>query len=281
LYCEKVGLAAARTAGEAAAWGHRHEPTMRAWYEAETGRTVVPGHTLAEADAADMCPAATIERVTDSDGERTYLRSREHPFMLANVDGFAFDDSRGSWGLLEIKTTGDGSQYDGGVPPDVYAQIQHYLAVTGLKWAACAVLIRGNRGGHVDVERDEPYISALVEAEAEMWRRIQNADPPDPDTSESSERALREIYSQSSGEVIDLGDEADALIATIDEAKATLDAAREIKRSAEARMRALMGAAAIGRTPDGGEVKRVDVRERHVEAYTAKAYSYLKIKPRK
>lgn len=269
LYSRKVGLIGPKEVGEAAMWGKLHEPTIRQWYRDETGRDVIGSHS-----AGDIT-GATKEIA----GKHLVLRSKEHPFMLANLDGAVFDDDKG-FGVLEIKTSGWPEAWEEGPPPWCVAQMQHYLAVTGLQWGAFAVLFKGNKGGHMDVERDDAYIEQLVEKEREFWRRVTEGDPPDPDTSESSDRTLREIYSKSSGETVVLDEEADHLIAVVENAKLRMGDAEEAKRSAMARLRAMMGAAKQGNTPDGGKVLRVDVRETLIEPHTKEPYSYLRTTPR-
>lgn len=265
LYSRKVGLIGEKHAGEAAMWGLLHEPTIRRWYEGETGRAT---HSMFW---QFKFPNARGEVA----GNRVVLRSTSNPFMLANLDAVIEDEEKGI-GVLEIKTSAWPEAWEEGPPPWCYAQMQHYLAVTGLQWGAFAVLFKGNMGGHMDVERDDAYIADLIEKEVEFWRRVQENDSPEADGSKSSERALRQIYSASTGETIDLPAKADEYIEAIELAKMDAKRAESEKRIAETCLRALMGSAKAGNTPGGGRVLRVDVRATHIEAHTREPYSFFR-----
>lgn len=72
------------------------------------------------------------------DGTGLSLTSREHPHMLASLDGYLYDPATESFGVLECKTANrfraQDWRDDDGNPriPDYYlVQVQHYLAVTG------------------------------------------------------------------------------------------------------------------------------------------------------
>ena len=84
---------------------------------------------------------------------------KEYPHMLANIDGIVTENNK-SKALLEIKTVGEyaASDWDDGLPLEYYLQIQHYLAVTDLQKAYCAVLIGGNKFSHQVIERDTDTI---------------------------------------------------------------------------------------------------------------------------
>ena len=95
--------------------------------------------------------------------------NKEYPWACANIDR----EIIGEDAILEIKTT---SSFDNmkmlrnGEYPDMwYAQMTHYLAVTGAKKAYLAVLL-GNRDFRIfELERDESEIKALMEAEKGFW----------------------------------------------------------------------------------------------------------------
>ena len=62
-----------------------------------------------------------------------------------------------------------------GVNPSYYAQLQHYLAVTGLTWGSFAFLNAEDWVLHtVDVERDEPMIAQIYEVCDHFWEMVQS-----------------------------------------------------------------------------------------------------------
>jgi putative phage-type endonuclease len=111
-------------------------------------------------------------------------RHAVHPFVLATGDAL-LKSGKG----LEAKTTtwrmskalGDAGSDD--VPIEWLCQANQQCAVYG--WAAVwlGVLIDGRTLRTFHIERNEDLIAGLIDAERELWERIQNADPPDPDWS--------------------------------------------------------------------------------------------------
>lgn len=85
--------------------------------------------------------------------------------------------------MLEIKTTSAYSKkYWANGPHDyAFAQIQHYLLMTGLDMGYAACLIGGQQFVSYPVPRDNEYIARLLKRESEFWKRIENRDAPTPD----------------------------------------------------------------------------------------------------
>lgn len=96
----------------------------------------------------------------------------DYPYLRANVDGIAKSKTGPSYEtsiLIEIKCVSvfaedawNGSEYNG-IPPYYYAQIQHYLAVTGMKRAYLVALF--DRTWSVvwyPIERDEAFIGKML-----------------------------------------------------------------------------------------------------------------------
>lgn len=105
-----------------------------------------------------------------------FLNSTEHPFMHARPDSVITGGLRvamdgpgileckvpGSWGFRETKENGIDQSY--------YAQIQHYMFVTGFKWGSFAVLNPDTFELHwFDVERDEPFVAHMVDNCVRFW----------------------------------------------------------------------------------------------------------------
>lgn len=108
------------------------------------------------------------------------IYSKEYPFISANLDGIIKEDStypeRGD-GILEIKTMSGWmhDQYEGGLPPYHYIQLQHYLMVTGFSWGRLFVVVDSNRLFVYDFERNDEIIKDLLEKELEFWGYVEDA----------------------------------------------------------------------------------------------------------
>ncbi|MUV13354.1 YqaJ viral recombinase family protein [Noviluteimonas gilva] len=122
------------------------------------------------------------------------LQHPTFPFMLANIDRevVGCPDVQ----ILECKTAGEfGSRlWRDGVPEYVQIQVQHQLAVTGKAAADVAVLRCGQQLEVFRIRRDEDVIGRLIVLEARFWEHVEADTPPPADGSESSARALRQLY---------------------------------------------------------------------------------------
>lgn len=120
-------------------------------------------------------------------------KSREHPFLFANVDRMIIGEDAG----LECKTASAYSAdkwKDGHIPESYQLQCHHYMAVTGAKAWYIAVVILGKDFLWHRIERDENLIQNLISIESDFWNNhVIPRTMPEPDGSESSERLIREM----------------------------------------------------------------------------------------
>lgn len=126
---------------------------------------------------------------------KVLLRSRDYPLLLASPDRLIHDG--GSAGLLEIKSTSHflADDWEDGPPLRALAQTAHYLGVTGLKWAAVAVLIGGWQFRWFRVERNDTLIADILERELEWWHTyVEKHQMPPIDESDSTADALKEMW---------------------------------------------------------------------------------------
>jgi len=134
------------------------------------------------------------------------LQHPTFPFMLANIDRevVGCPDVQ----ILECKTAGEfGARlWREGVPEYVQIQVQHQLAVTGKAAADVAVLLCGQQLEVFRVPRDEDVIARLVVLEARFWEYVETDTPPPADGSESSARALRQLY-PGGGDTLDFSED--------------------------------------------------------------------------
>ena len=127
------------------------------------------------------------------------LQHPDHGWMIANVDRLVV----GERAILECKTTSAFNQWDE-VPEYYYAQVQHYLAVTAYHKAYLAVLVGGQEYRDFEIQRNDAYITELIEKESDFWRKVKNGEPPDLDGSESCTQMVSKLYPEGKDEEIDL-----------------------------------------------------------------------------
>jgi putative phage-type endonuclease len=181
VYAEKVSEKAPDEASsEVAEWGTLFEPIILKTYANRSQRHVVRGGRL--------------------------LRSKRVQHHLITLDGVQLTKppawARGP-GVAEVKTTGFGGDYKDDVPVKVQIQMQWQLFVTGAEWATCIWLpFPERRMQWIDVAPHPEFQEVLASKVDAFWQRVQKKLPPDPDGSESSRLALRELYPEDSDEVV-------------------------------------------------------------------------------
>ena len=216
LFMEKTSRIPQSEAGESAYWGTMLEPFVREEFTKRTGIEVR--------------------------AEKTMLRSKEHPFMLANLDGVCVDPNYGEC-IFEAKTASafKVAEWENAIPDEYMLQIQHYMAVTGFRATYIAVLIGGNTFKWRLIERDEELISMLIKLESEFWQCVQNDTPPPVDGSEACAKFLAERFAECKKAQVQLPDTAAELIENYNSACEKLTAITEEKQLAENRLKELLG----------------------------------------
>ena len=128
-------------------------------------------------------------------------------WMLANLDYSVVGNPDVQ--ILECKTAGEwgAKLWRDGVPAYVQCQVQHQLAVTGRSAADVCVLLCGQEIRIHRIERDDDLIARLIELERQFWHYVETDTPPPADGSESSGKALKYLYPQDSGDVLDLSED--------------------------------------------------------------------------
>lgn len=110
-------------------------------------------------------------------------------FLIANLDAVLRDKENGDFGVLEIKTTSLWNKKEweeDTIPQSYYAQVQHYLMLSGYKFAYVAVLIGGQEYKEFKVERSEEDIALIREKATEFYKEnILKQIPPIPDGSDA------------------------------------------------------------------------------------------------
>ena len=110
-------------------------------------------------------------------------------FFIANLDSVLKDKETGDYGVLEIKTTSVWNKKDWEddvIPQYYYAQVQHYLMLTGYKFAYIAVLIGGQQYKEFKIERNEEDINLIRNKATEFYQEnLLKKIPPMPDGSDA------------------------------------------------------------------------------------------------
>ena len=180
---------------------------------------------------------------------------KEHPFMLANIDGIVHEND-GTVSLIEIKTANGFAtkDWEDGLPQEYYIQIQHYMAVCDLAKAYVAVLIGGNNFRYESISRDDETIRTIIALESNFWNNhvLTKTAPPVDST---SEKAISSMYPASNGTSIILPSEADRMIANIEECRTIEEEIKKAKAEAENGLKALLQDAECGKTPSGYSVR--------------------------
>lgn len=121
-------------------------------------------------------------------------RSKENPFMLADVDRLVVGEDAG----LECKTA---SAYnadkwkDGAIPDHYLIQCYHYMAVTGKRAWYIAVVILGREFKYQKITWDDNIITNLISIEKQFWKNhVEKRIMPEPDGSEICDEILNKYF---------------------------------------------------------------------------------------
>lgn len=222
-------------------WGLRHERTIREAYSSPryAGRETRPGGQL--------------------------LRSVEHPWALATLDGWALHPTH-RWIPWEAKALEvyRADEWADGPPPTYWWQCQQQMLVTGAPCVSIAALLGVHRLVWCDVERDDAAIRRLVLRGPEVWRLVESGeDPPAP---YDAETFLALFPREEPGSVIELGEDEERLDAEREDLAATIRSAEKRKREIDDALRARIRRAERARLPSG---VTYSLREQRRAAYTA------------
>lgn len=121
-------------------------------------------------------------------------RSREYPFMIADVDRLVVGEDAG----LECKTasTYNADKWaDGDIPLHYVMQCYHYMAVTGKRAWYIAAVILGREFTYRKLEWDEELIRQLTEVEEDFWNNhVTLGIIPPPDGSRACDEVIQQYF---------------------------------------------------------------------------------------
>ena len=221
LWSEKTNRIVPTKAGEAAYWGSVMEPILRT-------------------EVAKRMPEAEVRECP------FFLRSKAHPYMLANIDGFIREN--GSFSCLEIKTANAYAavqDWQNGLPIEYYCQVMHYMAVTGMCSAYVAVLLGGNTFEIQKIDRDEDMIRHIIQMEERFWTEYMLKDTP-PEATAKDNEFLGQLYPKSEEKAIEMPAKAKDVLTDYEKACHDLALAKEAKEEAEAKLKTMLADAEVG-----------------------------------
>lgn len=178
LYLDKKGLSSPKETNEAMRLGNDLEAYVAERYMEKTGNKVRNDNFMYQHD--------------------------DYDFITANIDRRIVGENAG----LECKTMSSFNGYkldEGEVPAWYYAQTQHYMMVMGFDYMDLAILVYQNGVYTFHIERNEEYIQELLAKEIDFWKTYIEADQvPEPDGSEASKEAIKELYPYSAEISVDI-----------------------------------------------------------------------------
>lgn len=108
------------------------------------------------------------------------IRNTKMPWLIANIDGIAvkegkLDDTLGieiKWVSGYAESNWDGEDYNG-IPASYYAQVQHYMTVTGCKWwLVCALFDDEWEMHYYLIRKDYTFIDSKLVPETKKFYEI-------------------------------------------------------------------------------------------------------------
>ena len=135
------------------------------------GKTYGPNAAMARGAGLEPEARKCYERKFGIRVPAACLQSIKYEWLRASVDGLASDGSA----VVEIKC-GESvyrkSATSREVPDYYFGQLQHILAVTGLREIDFWCYLPSRPEVHITVARDESYIKRMLEVEHAFWQRV-------------------------------------------------------------------------------------------------------------
>lgn len=170
-----------------------YKTPIKLWEEKVQGKSS-GYHSAAMQRGHDLEPVARAlaEKLHNTCYRPVCVQHPEHEWMIASLDGY--DPIHEN--IIEIKIPNQETfakiSY-GEIPVHYEWQMQHQMAVTGLKKAFLFAYHEGRCTFHT-IERDETKIEQLIEAELRFYERMINFDPPEEIAVDTELRTDDEFY---------------------------------------------------------------------------------------
>lgn len=206
-------------------------------------------------------------------------QSVENPFVLATPDADLETGDLGEWKSTTFRTAAKlGEQETDDLPSDWVCQCQQQMYVMERERVQVAVLIDGRTLKTYQVERNDRLIEGIVEAERELWERIENRDPPEPNWKHPrTPQLIREMYGIA--DALDVMTLSETAVKFLEQRKRMLNLAKEYKKAADEDMAHVLheiGNAIGGIIPGTGKMIRRKMVER--KGYTVEPTSFIEVR---
>ena len=220
-------------------------------------------------------------------GRWTILRSRQWPWLFATLDRV----------IVSVPTEGPGAQlypvtptmvgpapleikaptiygyhsWDEGAPLHYQAQLQAQLAVTGWKWGSLnAGMPTGKFHAPIDCERNEEFVALIVEKSRAFMDCVESGTWPPVDGSSWTSAALKALYPQDSGAVVEVPHESAPWFVELSSAREQEKLAKAHAEECKNKIAALMQDATIAVLPTG---EKWSFKTQSKDEYVVKASS--------
>lgn len=244
VYTEKVGAGDPVTETKLMRRGRRLQSVIAEEYAEETGREV-----------GDL-------------GEFTITPHPTLPFVFSTLDRTVKVAERASGPApLELKAVWAGREHlwDTEPPVEFQVQLQAQMACLGAEWGSLACLIGGLKLWWTDAERNDRFLAAMTTALEAFWERVERRQPPAPDATEGTLRAIRSLYPKDKGTTIALAPELYQAAERIDTLRAEISRLEDEKAAAEALVKLALEDNTWGTLSDGSRMQwRVEHRDEHI-----------------
>lgn len=177
------------------------------------------------------------------------LRHPEFDWMVATPDALVLPCGNDQHGILELKNTNinlNKEWADGAIADAAYAQVLHYMAVTGLRYGYAAALIGGNRFVTRRVDFDQRVIDYLIEQEVAFHESVIKGNPPE--WTEKDDRLVSEIFPADRTTLVALNLEEDCmpLVDQYYQGLAVENEGKRVKKEAQVKLEAMLGEHEVG-----------------------------------
>ena len=245
-------------AAEQLRWGQLVEPLVIGEFGRKTGREVIHGEL--------------------------FFRHPEIRWLIGHADG---EQSRwpGDKSLIECKNVSQWiwMEWLEDAPLPVKVQTQHYLAASGRDMATATALIGGNKLVWHDIERNQPFIDAMLEEEERFWARVVSDNPPTATAKDCKflntlTPENPKVFIQLPGDALACHDELVTTKGEIKELKEEMKTLEEKRDELEAKIKQQMGEASGASLPDGSMYMfKTTIRK----PYTVKGCEYRTLRLKK
>lgn len=178
-------------------------------------------------------------------GRNARYQDKEHPFLACEldlellIDGEEFNAEMKTVHPFAAKAWGEPGTDE--IPIYYAAQAMHGLMVKPRQKCIVAALIGADDLRVHMIERDEETIYAMCSKEVAFWQRVQDRNPPDPQTADD----VRWLYAKDCGEIAEADDELLRLVGELHFQKMTAKHAEAAIERISTQIKLAMGNAAL------------------------------------